>query len=253
MSRLYRILFSAGLLLGLLCLPSPITRFASVIFAALCVYAAVMQLLLRLTQHANRIIRRIASTLYAFGIAAASMIVVTFAAVQLLLLRSAHTDPEAEHAQYLLVLGAGIREDRPSNTLRTRLEAARDCALRNPSSTIIVCGGQGDDEDYPEALVMKNWLVEHGVPAERIRMEDRSTNTIENIAFAKEILDRTAPAGYTTAVVSNGFHLFRARHLMAQAGLDPVAVSAPSPWHLRPVFCLREYCSLVILAATNRW
>lgn len=253
MNCLYRILFAAGLVLGLICLPSPITRFASAIFAALCVYAAAMQLLLRLMQQKNTAVRHIAAALYAFGIAVVSMIAVTFAAVQLMLLHGAHTDPEAERAQYLLVLGAGIREDRPSNTLRSRLEAARDCALRNPSCTIVVCGGQGDDEDSPEALVMKNWLVEHGIPAERILMEDRSTSTIENIAYAKEILDRTAPDGYTTAVVSNGFHLFRARHLMEQAGLDPVAVSAPSPWHLRPLFCLREYCSLVILAATNRW
>lgn len=253
MSRLYRILFAVGLVLGLICFPSPITRFASVICTAVCVYSIVMQLLLRLMQQKSTVVRRIAASLYALGIAVVSMIAVTFVVVQLLLLRGAHTDPEAEHAQYLLVLGAGIRQDQPSNALRSRLEAARGCALRNPSCTIVVCGGQGGDEDYPEAFVMKNWLTEHGIPAERILMEDRSTSTIENIAYAKEILDRIAPDGYTTAVVSNGFHLFRARHLMEQAGLDPVAVSAPSPWHLRPVFCLREYCSLVILAAANRW
>lgn len=253
MSRFYRGMSAVCLILGVICLPFPISRFASVISAAFCLYAVVMQLLLWLMAHTEKTVRRAASACYALGTAVFSLFVVTFVAVQLILLRNAHTDPEADRAQYLLVLGAGIREDRPTNTLRSRLEAARDCALRNPSSTIIVCGGQGDDEDYPEALVMKNWLVEHGIPAERILMEDRSTNTIENIAFAKEILDRTASDGYTTAVVSNGFHLFRARHLMQQAGLDPVAVSAPSPRHLRPLFCLREYCSLVILAATDRW
>lgn len=251
--RFYRILCIVSVVLALPLLVSPITRCAGAFFGALAVCALAMLLLLWLMARTGGWLRRAAKLLYALGTVLFALFLVTFVAVQLILLRGAHTDPEAEQAQYLLVLGGGIRGDQPSLTLRFRLEAARDCAQRNPDCTLIVCGGQGDDEDYPEAYVMRKWLIEQGIAEDRVLLEDRSVNTIENIQNAKRILDKTAPDGYTTAVVSSGFHLFRARHLMEQAGLDPVAVAAPSPWHLRPVFCLREYFSLVILAATNRW
>lgn len=251
--RFYRLLCLVSVILALALSLSPITRSAGVFFAALAVCGLGMYLLLWLMAHTDGLLRRAAMGLYALGTTLFALFLVTFVVVQLILLRGAHTDPESAQAQYLLVLGGGIRGDQPTQTLRLRLEAALDCAQRNPDCTLIVCGGQGDDEDYPEAYVMRKWLMEQGIPADRILSEDRSVNTIENIANAKRILDATAPEGYTTAVVSSGFHLFRARHLMAQAGLDPVAVAAPSPWHLRPVFCLREYFSLVILAATNRW
>jgi uncharacterized SAM-binding protein YcdF (DUF218 family) len=251
--RFYALLASLSAVLAVILAVPPITRFAALFFAVLALCALGMTGLLRMMTHTTGWLSRTAERLYAMGTALFALFLLTFVAVQLLLLRGAHTDPEAEQAQYLLVLGAGIDGDQPSQTLRLRLEAARDCALRNPDCVLVVCGGQGADEAYPEAVVMRRWLVGQGIAESRILEEDRSVNTIENIANAKRMLDEIAPDGYTTAVVSSGFHLFRARHLMAQAGLSPTAVAAPSPWHLRPVFCLREYFSLVILAAANRW
>ena len=245
--RVYRVLSIVSILLAIPLSVSPITRSTAVFFAALAIGAGGMQLLLLLMARTGGWQRRAAALLYALGTALFALFLATFVAVQLVLLRNARTDSEAERAQYLLVLGAGIRGDQPTKTLRMRLQAARDVAQHNPDCTLIVCGGQGADEDFPEAIVMRDWLVANGVAADRILCEEQSTNTIQNIANAKRILDEREPHGASTAVVSNG------RHLMAQAGLDPVAIAAPSPWYLRPTFCIREYFSLVLLAATNRW
>ena len=44
----------------------------------------------------------------------------------------------------------------------------------------------GVHEEDTEAEAMKKYLMEHGIPAERIIEEDRSTDTFENMKFSKE-------------------------------------------------------------------
>lgn len=61
---------------------------------------------------------------------------------------------------------------------------------------------------------MAEYLIANGVPAENIIQEDQSHNTWQNLQFSAEML---AELGYDTTVdmivVSNGFHLTRARML----------------------------------------
>ena len=218
---------------------------------ALC--TGIMRLLITLQERTEGTPRRVMRILYGIGTALFALFLGSFVVVQGILLVNARTDPEARQTDYLLVLGGGIRGDQPGRSLTARLEAARACWEQNPSCTLIVCGGQGADEQYTEAYVMRKWLLAHGVPENCIVMEDQSVNTVQNIQNAKEILRQTGAERARVAVVSSGFHLFRARHLMEQAGLGRLAVAAPSPWYLRPLFCLREYFSLAILVATGRW
>lgn len=49
-------------------------------------------------------------------------------------------------------------------------------------------GGQGPDEVISEALAMKNYAVEMNIPEEDILMEDKSTNTKENLLFSTELI-----------------------------------------------------------------
>ena len=61
---------------------------------------------------------------------------------------------------------------------------------------------------------MYDYLTDHGVDGEQIRMEDQSSNTVENLRNSAALL---AEEGYDTSdgvvVVSNGFHLTRVRML----------------------------------------
>lgn len=218
---------------------------------ALC--TGIMRLLLTLREHTKGTLHRVVHTLYIIGTVLFSLFLGSFVVVQGILLLNARTDPEARNADYLLILGGGIHGDQPGRALTARLEAARACWESNPSCTLIVCGGQGADEQYTEAYVMRRWLLSHGVPDAQILLEEQSVNTVQNIQNAKIILRQVGAENARVAVVSSGFHLFRARHLMEQAGLGRLAVSAPSPWYLRPLFCLREYFSLAILVASGRW
>lgn len=168
----------------------------------------------------------------------------SFVVVEGLIFSGARSDPE-EPVDAVLILGAGLRGETPSLTLVSRLDAALIFLESHPGIPVIVSGGQGPGEDIPEAEAMARYLTARGVAPERIYREDASTDTKENIALSKALFPEGAAR---VAVVSNEFHLYRARILMRREGLIPVAVAAETPrWYLKLVYYLREYASVVFM------
>ena len=88
-----------------------------------------------------------------------------------------------EKPDYLVVLGAGLRGNSISASLLYRLETTLDFHEMYPDVKIVVSGGQGTGESMPEALAMRNFLVDNGVDPSLIIMEDKSTNTYENFLY----------------------------------------------------------------------
>ena len=154
-------------------------------------------------------------------------------------------DAGKPNLDYIIVLGARVRADGPSIVLRHRLHTAADYLAANPQTRCITTGGQGPDEPESEAAAMKRYLVELGVPASRIVLENRSTTTRENLAFSRELID---PANATVGIVTNDFHMFRALAMARKQGLgDAVGIAAPSSRFFLPNNLLRE--SLAIAKA----
>ena len=122
-------------------------------------------------------------------------------------------------ADYVIVLGAQIKADGPSKALQYRLDEAIRYLNENPSSKVIVSGGQGSDEHISEAQGMYEYLVEKGIEKDRIIKEDKSVNTTQNLAFSAEYLDRERDS---VAVVTNNFHVFRAVKIAEKAGYQNV-------------------------------
>lgn len=122
----------------------------------------------------------------------------------------------------LIVLGAGIRGDRPSYSLRVRLDGAVGYHEKNPEALIVVSGGQGPYEDYTEAYVMEKYLISRGVDPSVIIKEERSTSTKENFEFSAEILEEILGEDYSAAYVTNSFHIYRAGCYAKQTGLESV-------------------------------
>ena len=122
-------------------------------------------------------------------------------------------------ADYVIVLGAQMKADGPSKALQYRLDEAIRYLNENPSSKVIVSGGQGSDEHISEAQGMDEYLVEKGIEKDRIIKEDKSVNTTQNLAFSAEYLDRERDS---VAVVTNNFHVFRAVKIAEKAGYQNV-------------------------------
>ena len=110
-----------------------------------------------------------------------------------------------KNCRYLIVLGAQIRGERITDSLKRRLDAALLYHQVCPSVKIIVSGGQGKGEDVSEAYAMVQYLREHEVKDEQIMLEDQSRTTRENLRFSKAYLEELkTPVG----IVTNNFHLF---------------------------------------------
>lgn len=144
----------------------------------------------------------------------------------------------------VIVLGAQVySEEKMGVSLTGRINAAYDYLLDNPQSSCIVTGGQGGDEPCPEALTEKNVLVKMGIDEERIFLEDRSHNTRENLVFAKEIAEKQG-LGEEVAIVTQGFHMYRATQLAKAAGFTPYSLVAETDPLLFPEYYGRELLSL---------
>ena len=94
---------------------------------------------------------------------------------------------------HIVVLGAGLRGGREVGPLLAgRVDHAigvyrreRD-AGREP--VLVMSGGQGPDEQVSEAAAMADYAVRRGVLPAHILQEDRSTNTLENLRFSRQVV-----------------------------------------------------------------
>ena len=146
-------------------------------------------------------------------------------------------------ADYLVVLGAGVNGRTPSLSLLNRLTAAEAWLQANPDGKAILSGGQGPGEDISEAGAMYQWLTEHGIAAERLYKEETSATTRENFQYSAEMLQQLngGKLPEKVAVLSSEYHLYRAKYLARQAGLEPLGVPAKTTLPvLRLNYFLRE-------------
>jgi uncharacterized SAM-binding protein YcdF (DUF218 family) len=150
--------------------------------------------------------------------------------------------------QVMIVLGCQVKSWGPSALLQDRLDTALDYLEDHPDMTVVVSGGQGPDEPMSEAQAMCDYLVEHGVEAERIFLEDQSHNTSQNLTCSAALLEEQGVSvEENVLIVSNGFHLARVRLLAERYGLGEVStLAAPSShWPSRLKMYLREPLALV--------
>ena len=225
------------------------SRFGGIFLLALAVGCTGEWLMLRGREkyRACRVLSRAGQMLF-------GLFVLTFALVQVCIIGVSfeENDPSAApKADYYLTLGALVNPDgQPSAALAARCDAAIGVLNANQDSRAILCGGQGGDEPRTEAEAMQDYMVSHGADPERLILEDASSTTIENIANAKKLL----PEGASVAVITNDYHLARARRLLAHAGFGDAGVPAKTPYPSQwaAVRC-REYCSIMGLILTGRW
>ena len=168
-----------------------------------------------------------------------------FLAVEGILLAAGEQTPPGD-STVVIVLGAGVNGRTPSLTLQTRIEAAAAYLAEHPDTVAVLSGGQGPGEDITEAQAMRTALVGLGIPEERLLLEEKSTSTVENIAFSLEIL---AESGVDTAggigIVTNDFHLFRALRIAEENDVNAVGIPAELPWWwLSANYYVREFFAL---------
>ncbi|MER1985792.1 MAG: YdcF family protein [Solibacillus sp.] len=147
---------------------------------------------------------------------------------------------------YIIVLGSGIIGDRVPPLLASRLKkAVQQYAKYGCRPLIIVSGGQGHDEKVSEAFAMKKYIHDHfNVPDEDVLMEDKSTTTLENMAFSKKLIDArfNQPKGI---FVTNNFHVLRGGFYAKKVGLVAQGVGSTTAFYYLPNAFTREFIGML--------
>jgi len=118
-----------------------------------------------------------------------------------------------------------------------RVEAGVRVYRRGLAPILLMAGGPAPS-GHVEAEVMRDLAIELGVPAAAIRIEPRSTDTIENARFGVTVLceGREQPCTPEVIVVTSPYHLRRAEHLFECAGARVQTHAADVPPSIGRVF-----------------
>ncbi|WP_367567838.1 YdcF family protein [Lacrimispora sp.] len=179
------------------------------------------------------------------------------------------TARDATNLDYVIVLGARVKETGLSKSLKNRLDKAIEYVEENPDVILVLSGGQGADEPVSEASAMRDYLVYNGIREEQLVLETRSTSTVENIAYSRvaieedlerrkeqrrrnpifmepgtfaEVPDKPVRIG----ILTSDFHVFRAQQIAKKWGIpDASGISCSSDPILFVHFCVRE-CAAIL-------
>ncbi len=152
-------------------------------------------------------------------------------------------------SDFLIVLGAGVRGDQPSEILADRIRHAAGYLKAHPNAVCIATGGKGSDENISEAQCIYDHLTALGIDGSRIWLEDKATSTIENFRYSIALIEgKTGSRPESVTVLSNEFHLYRASRMAADCGLQASFSPAPTSnllirisYTAREIFALWKY------------
>ena len=112
----------------------------------------------------------------------------------------------AGRAGYALVLGLALENGKPVPALLARLDAAKAYLEKYLEARLILTGGNADESGRTEAAVMRDILLEKGVPESRMILEDRSETTVENFRNIAAIISKDEPV----VIITSDYHMDRA-------------------------------------------
>lgn len=122
-------------------------------------------------------------------------------------------------AECILILGAGVTDDgAPMPMLTERLNTGLALYQSGAAPKIVVSGDHGR-VDYDEVNVMKDWLIEQGVPSEDIFMDHAGFSTYESMYRMRDVF-----LVNSMIVVTQKYHLYRALYIANTLGIDSYGV-----------------------------
>ncbi|MEM7375264.1 MAG: YdcF family protein [Bacteroidota bacterium] len=137
----------------------------------------------------------------------------------------------SQKADVAIVLGSKVNENGElSERLRARVMAGLSAYKEGQVSRLLVSGGLGK-EGHNEALVMKQFLMEEGVPEQHILTDSAGNTTALTAQNSQTIMQ---DKGLSSAIiVSHYFHVTRAKLACRQSGIKLVGsrhAKMPPQW-----------------------
>jgi uncharacterized SAM-binding protein YcdF (DUF218 family) len=157
-----------------------------------------------------------------------------------------------KNQDYIIVHGAGLINGNVSPLLAKRVDKAIEFynsrkEARTPPK-LLMSGGQGPDESRPEAEAMAEYARGKGISESDILLESQSTNTLENMRFAKQIMEMDSKNKSFRAIYStSNYHLLRTGIYARKAGMKISGIGSKTAFYYVPVALLREYIAYIVM------
>ena len=143
-------------------------------------------------------------------------------------------------ADIALVLGNKVESDgTPSPRLRARLDKTLELYREGYFPMVIASGGLGK-EGFDEAIVMKDYLVAHGIPQERVIVDSLGSTTFMSAKNTRDIARKLKIT--RVLVISQYYHLPRARLALERFGIPELYSAHARFFEARDVYSsVREF------------
>ena len=155
------------------------------------------------------------------------------------------TIPRKRDFDYVIIHGAGLLGgNKVSRLLADRIDKAIEIYHKDPTPPFLIpSGGKGGDESISEAEAIRNYLIAHKIPREKILLENRSGTTYENLAYSRKIIDAREGRKYT-ALVSSNYHVYRALRYCRRIGLKCTGIGSRVALYYYPSAMIREFIAI---------
>ena len=130
---------------------------------------------------------------------------------------------ELKDVDCILILGAGLWNNKPSPLLRDRLDTGINLYKENIAPKIVMSGGH-INKNYDEVNAMKKYAIDKEVVSSDIFMDHAGISTYDSIYRIKNIFNAKK-----IIIVTQEYHLYRALYIAKKLGLDAYGVKANSP------------------------
>ena len=165
-------------------------------------------------------------------------------------IKAANHNPDY-NKDFIIILGSKINKD---GTLTPLLKGRADKAIEfakkqyentNKKIVFIPSGGKGKDEVIAEAEAIKKYLLKAGINKNQIIIEDKSTNTIENMRFSKDKIDKINKNGNIVYSTTN-YHVFRSGVIAYNQGIECEGIGSKTKWYFYTNALIREFIANLV-------
>jgi len=158
---------------------------------------------------------------------------------------AAAAESPAGKADAIVIFGAAQYAGRPSPVFKARLDHGYELFTQGLAPLVITTGGAGQDPEFSEGGVGRDYLLHRGVPEKALIAETQGSDTAQSAARVGNIMRVNGMR--SCIAVSDAYHVFRIRALLEREGVEVEAAPRPesrphSMWE-RFVAVMREALS----------
>ena len=137
---------------------------------------------------------------------------------------------EDNNIDCILILGAGVWENKPSYMLEDRLLEGVNLYNKKIAPKIIVSGDHARQE-YNEVQVMKDFLIKKGIPSKDIFMDHAGFSSYDSIYRARDIFKVKK-----LVIITQKYHLYRSLYIAKKLNLKAYGVKSDKRKYRKQIY-----------------